>query len=218
MFEIIPSLFSRSQKEFEEKLRAVENDCEMVQVDILDGSMFENTTWHDARHIGSLRTPVHYELHIMAENPLPIIKDWKQHVPHLKRVIIHTELDRPIGSILSEAKEHLHLETGVALNPATPIEEAHSVLKHIDQVTIMGVHPGKTGQEFGGAYILDKIRFLKEHYPHLHLQIDGGVTEELIPDLIAAGCDRMTGTSVIFNADNPSAQLKHLKTLVSTLT
>ena len=114
MMEIIPSLFAHSQQEFERKLRLVENDCEMVQVDILDGSMFDNTTWSDPHHIKALRTSVSYELHLMVENPLPIIEEWKRQVKNLKRVIVHSELDRPVGTILAHCKEQLHLETAVA--------------------------------------------------------------------------------------------------------
>ena len=76
MIEIIPSLLVESRDEFERRLRLVEHDCEMVHVDILDGSLFGNTNWFDAKQVGALRTPVVFELHLMVENPLPIIAAW----------------------------------------------------------------------------------------------------------------------------------------------
>ena len=217
MIEIIPSIFAHSQQEFEHKLRLVEHACKMVQVDILDGSLFNNVTWFDAMHIKALRTPVEYELHLMVENPLPIIEEGKQHIDQLKRVIVHAELDRPVGTILSHCKERLHLETAVALNPASPLEEVHAILPHVDQVTLMGVHPGKTGQTFGGESILEKIRMVKHHYPEIIVEVDGGVTEKLLETLAKAGCDRITATSLLFSFDNPTERLEYLNNLASTL-
>ena len=87
--EILPSLLVESAAEFERCLRLVEHDCETVHVDILDGSMFGNTSWHDVRAIAAMRTNVKYELHLMVENPLPIIEAWHEHVKSTVRAIIH---------------------------------------------------------------------------------------------------------------------------------
>jgi len=211
MIEIIPTILAGSKQEFEKKLRLAESLCLVIQVDILDGSMYDRTSWFDAHHIGALDTPAQFELHLMVENPLPIIEEWKQFVPGTKRVIVHHELDRPVGTILSHAKEYLHLETAVAFNPETPIEEAQTILPHVDQATILGVHPGSSGRPFEGECILEKIRHLKHLYPNVIIEIDGGVTKALIPSLKQAGITRFAVASLIFSQENPKQALEDLK-------
>ncbi len=211
MIEIIPSLLVESAAEFERRLRLVENDCETVHVDILDGSMFGNTSWHDARAVAAMRTNVKYELHLMVENPLPIIEAWHEHVKNVRRAIVHAEITRPFGTVLEHVREFLKLEGGVAINPETPLEDVENVIHQVEQLLIMSVHPGQSGKPFEGAYILDKIRSARNHRPDLAIEVDGGVTAELIPSLVEAGATRICAASAIFAASHPQEALKSLR-------
>ncbi len=210
MIEIIPSLLVESKEEFERRLRLVENDCKTVHVDILDGTLFPQTNWFDARAVGGMRTKVKYELHLMVENPLPIIEEWKKEVKQTRRAIVHSEMHRPIGAVISHIRDFLKLESGVAINPETPMSELHEVLHEIHQLTIMGVHPGSSGQAFEGDYILEKIREAHAHRKNLPIEIDGGVTEKLLPRLVEAGATRICAASLLFQARDPQAMLKKL--------
>lgn len=214
MIEIIPSLLVESKHEFERKLRLVEHDAKTVHVDILDGTLFDNTTWFDAVAVGAMRTDVRYELHLMVENPLPIIEAWKQQVPGTVRALVHAEMKRPTGAVLSHIKDYLHLEAGVAINPETPLEEIHDVFHEMDELLVMGVHPGTSGQRFEGDYILEKIRTARTHRPDLAIGIDGGVTRELMPSLLQAGATRICAASLLFSAAEPAQALQDLKKLV----
>jgi ribulose-phosphate 3-epimerase len=216
MIEIIPALLVQSHQEFERRLRLVENDCRTVQVDVLDGSLFGNVSWYDARAVGALRTPVAFELHLMVENPLPIIAAWKANVPTFHRAIIHAEIKRPLGTILEHLQEVLKLEAGLAINPETPLEEVHHVLYRLHSLTFLGVHPGFSGQPFLGEMVLQKIREVRARFPALSLEIDGGVTEELLPSFQAAGIDRLCAGSLLFNSPDPRAELTRLQKLVFT--
>ena len=60
MKKIVPAFLVQSAKEFEGKLRLVENDCTLIQVDVLDGSLFENTSWFDAETVGAMKTNVEF--------------------------------------------------------------------------------------------------------------------------------------------------------------
>lgn len=214
--ELIPALLVESEKEFEEKLRLVENDTDTVQVDILDGSLFDNTTWFDAENVGALRTRVNYELHLMVKNPLPIIRQWVKHVPNLTRAIFHAEMERPVGPVVQKIQDKHGLEAGVAVNPETPLSEIESVFHTIDTVLIMGVDPGFSGQEFQGKMIYEKIRRAHKHRPDLPIAVDGGVHEEVLEPLITAGASRLCSASMIFGADDPTAKLRELKEHIST--
>jgi len=217
MMELIPSLLVQNQKTFEDRLRTIERQCKMIHVDILDGSLFSFISWFDAEAVGAIKTPLLFEIHLMVKNPLPIIEEWKRSVAGLRRAIIHAEIARPLGSIISHIHEEHKIEAGVAINPETPIEEIHEVLHAIDQITVLGVHPGQSGQAFIGAPILEKITHIHRHRTDLPIEIDGGVTEQLLPSLAEAGCTRFCAASAIFKADDPLKALAQMNTRLSTL-
>lgn len=224
MLEIVPAILVQSEKEFKMNLHAVENDCSLVQIDILDGTLFKNITWNDAQKVGSIKTDVEIELHLMVENPIPIIQEWMQHVKTLKRVIVHAEMHRPIGSIVSNIKDISDLEIAVAINPETPIGAIEEVIHSIDQLTIMSVHPGFQGQKFGDEQhvgsaesIFHKIEQAKNHKSDLIIEIDGGVTDELIKPLAQSGVNRICAGSLIFKNNEPTKKLIELTETLKTL-
>ena len=214
MTEIIPSILVESQEEFERRLRLVDGAVKTVHVDILDGTMFPTTSWFDARAIGAIETPVVYELHLMVENPLPIIKQWSEHVKNLRRAIVHVELDRPLSTLLEDIKQWYKIETGLAINPETPIEEVKHHTEMLDSLLVMGIHPGASGQLFLGDSIIEKIRSLHHHYPQLPIGCDGGITKDGIPALLEAGCSRLVVASNIFSAENPQNAIAALQSVL----
>ncbi|MBI4598652.1 hypothetical protein HY734_00475 [Candidatus Uhrbacteria bacterium] len=209
--ELIPSLLVDDREAFERRLRLVEPYVKTVHVDILDGTLFPATSWFDAASVGALATSVRYELHIMVTNPLPIIAEWKALVPGTCRAYVHAEIERPLRRVLEEIRDVHQLETGVALNQETPVEEIQTLLRDLQALLIMGVHPGSSGQPFEGDYVLEKIRLAHSRRPDLPIEIDGGVTKALIPSLMQAGASRFCCASAIFGETNPTDALRQLQ-------
>ena len=119
-------------------------------------------------------------------------------------------------------KDDLKLEVGIALNPESPLSE--EVLHMVDQLTIMSVHPGLQGQAFGDPQhggdiesILEKIRAARAHRHDLVIEVDGGITRELIEPLVRAGANRLCIGSAIFKTDDPTGTLKSFNELISRL-
>jgi ribulose-phosphate 3-epimerase len=211
MSEIIPTILADSKQEFENKLRIAEKFASTVQIDILDGSLFPVTNWHDADEVGKMATSVAYELHLMVSNPLPIIAEWVAKVPNVKRAIFHAEIQRPLGRIIEEIHTTHLIEAGVAINPETPLEEIHDVLSILDVLLVMNVHPGKNGGISEGDYILDKIANAKNRAPGLTIEVDGGVTAKLIPNFMKVGVTRFALASALFKAPDPKEAWKNLQ-------
>jgi len=217
MSQIVPAFLVESFEEFETKLRLVEPHTKFIQVDVLDGSLFGQTNWFDAEQIGTLKTDVEMELHLMVKNPLPLVEAWKKYVPTFKRAIIHAEIDRPVGAMVDQIKDKLGLEVGVAVNPETPLSAIENVLHTIDQLTVMGVHPGKSGQAFLGQSVLDKIAEARQHREDLVIEMDGGLTDELIEPLTNMGASRLCAASLIFKDPDPTAKLQALNERLTSL-
>ena len=114
------------------------------------------------------------------------------------------------GAVIAYIKDVLKLEAGVAINPETPLHEIEDVIHLIDQLTIMGVHPGQSGQAFLGEMILDKIKAARHHRHDLMIEMDGGLTEELIQPLLDAGANRLCAASLLFKDENPQEKLRRL--------
>ena len=213
MSQIVPALLVKSEKEFETNLRVVENDCTLIQVDVLDGTLFPNTSWYDPRAIGTLKMTVQIEGHFMVENPIPIIETFQKHVPTFTCAIVSAEMHRPLGAIVGHIKDILGLKVGVAITPETPLHEIEEVIHLIDQLTIMSVHPGFQGQTFQSD-IFEKITQARNHRPDLTIEVDGGVTDELVQPLLDAGVTNICVGSLIFRSPNPADKLKQLNTLL----
>lgn len=223
MTQIVPALLVKSEIEFEKNLRSVEKQCSLIQVDVLDGTLFPNTTWYDPKRIGALQTTVDIEGHFMVENPIPIVEAFQKNVPTFVRAIVSAEMHRPLGAVVGHIKDILGLKVGVAVSPETPLHEIEEVIHLIDQLTIMGVHPGYQGQTFGDDLhlgnpdvIFEKITQARNHRTDLTIEIDGGVTEELIEPLIKAGADRLCIGSLIFRSEDPCAKLIKLNGLLKS--
>ena len=217
MIELIPSILVESAKEFERRLRLVDGLVKTVHIDILDGTIYPHVSWHDPRVVGDIATSVEYEIHLMVENPLPIIAEWKKLVPNLRRAIVQSELDRPVGLILEEIKQIHHLEAYLAINPESVIKEELRKEANLDGVLVMGVRPGASAQPILLDLTLSKLQHLHGLIPNLPLCCDGGVRAENMETLVKAGCTKVVTASAIYDAPDPALALKNLLTALSSL-
>ena len=110
----------------------------------------------------------------------------------------------------------------LAINPNTPLGEIMPFLDQVDQILIMGVEPGYSGQELLPSTI-ERIAHLArvraEHNHTFKIGIDGGVTEENLSWLIAAGTDDIVLGSILFSVsqENRVTQITQLKNLAGEL-
>lgn len=66
------------------------------------------------------------------------------------------------------------MKVGLALKPATGIEEVRQFIELADVVLIMTVEPGFGGQKFM-TDMMPKVQWLRHNYPLLDVEVDGGV-------------------------------------------
>ena len=114
-----------------------------------------------------------------------------------------------IITVHAEAGPHLHrsLQTiralgkkaGVAINPGTHESVLEQVIEQVDLILCMTVNPGFGGQAFIGS-VVEKIRRVKAMIgPRaIDLEVDGGVTPETAPLVVAAGANALVAGSAVF--------------------
>ena len=105
------------------------------------------------------------------------------------------------------------MEVGLALSPKTPIDDTIEELiaeKRVDKILIMTVEPGFGGQKFQHE-MMNKVTYLRQKYPELHIQVDGGIGIDNANLVAKAGANWLVAGSAIFCAKDRSFALNEIK-------
>jgi ribulose-phosphate 3-epimerase len=118
-------------------------------------------------------------------------------------------------SVQVEACIHLHrtvqlikasgAKAGVVLNPSTPVESLAWIVEDVDYVLIMSVNPGFGGQTFipnSVSKIMALRKFIGDRGLSVLIEVDGGINENTIAEVSAAGADVFVAGSAIFGNKN----------------
>ena len=80
-------------------------------------------------------------------------------------------------------------------------------------VLVMTVHPGFGGQKFMASE-LPKVKTLREKYPDLNIEVDGGLGEGTIDQAADAGANVIVAGSAVFGAKDPAEVISKLREAV----
>lgn len=213
MIKIAPSILSADFARLLEDVKKVENaGCEYLHIDVMDGHFVPNITL-GPNVVKSLRKDVKmvFDAHLMIENPDNYIKDFVDAGCDI--IVVHEEACTHLHRTIQNIKSH-NVKAGVALNPATPIENIKYVLKDLDMVLIMTVNPGFGGQSFIDGMV-DKIKEVKslidEQGLNVDIQVDGGIKPSNVDKVVKAGANVIVAGSAIFNSDDIEATVKEFR-------
>ena len=169
-----------------------------IHIDIMDGKFVSNKTWttSEVKKFTSYST-LPLEVHLMVNNPSKYIEDYA--LMNTSIIIFHYEAVKDINEMINKVKLY-GLKVGIAINPETNINVLIPYLNLIDEVLIMSVHPGKSGQSFIEES-LEKISVLKNiilegNYKTI-ISVDGGINNETGLLCKDAGADELVSASYI---------------------
>ena len=169
-----------------------------IHIDIMDGKFVSNKTWttSEVKKFTSYST-LPLEVHLMVNNPSKYIEDYA--LMNTSIIIFHYEAVKDINEMINKVKLY-GLKVGIAINPETNINVLIPYLNMIDEVLIMSVHPGKSGQSFIEES-LEKISVLKNiilesNYKTI-ISVDGGINNETGLLCKDAGADELVSASYI---------------------
>lgn len=220
---VIPAINETDFPSVESKMRQAEKfGVAWVHLDVADGKFTPNLLWNNPQELkaNSSKLKANAEVHLMVKNPDSVIDDWID--AGVKRVIAHIEITRL--NLVNEVEPRYAIESmrqrcdsaGVefflACNPETSIEELLKYKDKVDGFLVLAVAPGKAGQKFGDNQ-LDKIRALREKFPDVKIEVDGGVNLENALAIKNAGADILVSASYIWNSENPKKAYKNLQSI-----
>ena len=82
-------------------------------------------------------------------------------------------------------------------------------------VLIMTVEPGFGGQKFMASE-LPKVQALRQRYPELNIEVDGGLGPATIGQAADAGANVIVAGSAVFGAQDPAEVIRVLRETVDT--
>lgn len=196
--DIHPAILAKDETEFRRKVEHVRPLGRTVHVDVMDGKFVEGTTWASVDSVMNIMEELPFHAHMMVNNPEHAVPIWA--VSGAERVYFHIESTHREDLIIRSVADCSEL--GIVLNPDTPVTSITSWLDRFHSVMIMGVNPGKSGQEFNPV-ALDKIKEIRNMRPNMHIVVDGGVKPTNILAIAQAGADAVVCGSSLTDQEDP---------------
>lgn len=205
--KISPSILASDYANLQSELERI-SISDMIHVDVMDGHFVPNIS------IGAPVTAackkvcdVPFDVHLMISNPLDYAEDFAKAGADI--ICFHSECDsdteETIDKILSLGKK-----AGLAIKPATPIDEVVKYLDKLSMVLVMTVEPGFGGQSFMES-TMPKVEAIRKINPDIDIEVDGGINAETIKIAAKAGANVFVAGSAVFKSENPAETIALLR-------
>jgi len=207
--KIAPSILGADYGDLNHYLQKLEPFSDWFHVDVMDGNFVPNLTIGSVV-VGGIKTTIPLDCHLMINHPEQYAEEFVKAGAHL--ITVHSEATKNLKSVIEKIQSYGCL-AGVSINPKTPVKKIEKVLPLVDLALVMSVEPGFGGQSFMPE-VLPKIAEIREKYPNLDIQIDGGITDKTAPAAKAVGANIFVSGSYILKADNPAEAAERLRKVV----
>ena len=183
--------------------------ADYLHLDVMDGHFVPNLTF-GAPVVKCLRKKIDkafFDMHMMVANPLDWINDMAD--AGADQYTFHVEATDEPASVIRKIKE-AGMKVGIGVKPKTDVSVVLDYMSDVDMVLIMTVEPGFGGQKFM-ANMMPKIELLRERFPHIDIEVDGGVGPATIEIVGQAGANMIVSGTAVVKSPDPKAAINSLR-------
>lgn len=210
MIDICPTIDAEDLVTYRKQVERIVSFAHRVHIDLGDGSFTPNKlvpidqVWWP----GGMRA----DLHVMYRRPFEHLASLIALGPQL--IVVHAEADGDFMGFVKQVHEH-GIEAGVALLQHTPVDTIMPALERIDHVLIFSGNLGHQGGSQADLKLLDKVKAIKKSRPNIEISWDGGVNDQNIEQIVAAGAEVVNVGGYLQHADDPLRAYELLKGALS---
>jgi transketolase len=215
-FMIAPSIIAGDMTNLENEVkRCVNGRADYIHLDVMDGQFVPTKTF-DHNKIKELRplTVIPFDSHLMISEPVKHVKDYVEAGSDI--ITVHAEVcdESSFGEIHDLLKQN-QVGVGLAINPDTDLPEwSYKFLPTLDQIIVMSVVPGKSGQKYipeTHEKMAKLSSILNEHKFTGYIEADGGVNLENIGSCFEDGARAFVGGSAIIGQTDVRAAIREFR-------
>ena len=200
---LAPSILAADFTVLGEQMKLTEdNGAKYLHFDVMDG-MFVPSISFGMPVLKSIHnaTGQVMDAHLMVQEPIRYIEAFKDAGADL--VTVHLEACEDIDATIAKIRE-CGMKVGLSICPETDVKEVEHLLKKVDMLLVMSVHPGFGGQKFIPES-LDKIReirkMINDQKLEVDIQVDGGIYVSNVKEVLDAGANIVVAGSAVFRGD-----------------
>jgi ribulose-phosphate 3-epimerase len=211
MGKLAASILSADLAHLADEVKLVEPHADIIHVDIMDGHFVPPIALGTVV-VTSLRRWTERVLHghLMVDAPESYFEELA--AAGLDVVSFHHEAVGDPEPAIAKARA-AGMRAGLTLNLETPVEAAFPHLEHVDDLMLMSIRPGWSGQELNPE-VYGRIEAVRRevdwHGLPVDVEIDGGVTIENAQRAVDAGATVLVSASGIFQAPDKAEAARSL--------